>query len=197
MATHSSILAWRNPWTEELGGLQSTGRKESDTTERLHFHLRVLVSVPDTCAVSLNYCGRSFLSPFPARQHLAILATGWACAQGGAGRKTCAAAKGLAVAPTSRWGPRGSGVLPPPEVRGHGAAKEKLCVAASQSWADGAGAALSSLPPDFLLRSRARLQSQAPAAAEGGFGAAPAAGTDGRLEGTMDGLGRGCEGPKG
>ena len=24
MATHSSILAWRIPWTEELGGLQST-----------------------------------------------------------------------------------------------------------------------------------------------------------------------------
>ena len=23
MATHSSILAWRNPWTEEPGGLQS------------------------------------------------------------------------------------------------------------------------------------------------------------------------------
>ena len=39
MATHSSILAWRIPWTEELGGLQSTGRKESDTTERLHFYL--------------------------------------------------------------------------------------------------------------------------------------------------------------
>ena len=36
MATHSSILAWRTPWMEELGGLQSTGRKESDTTERLH-----------------------------------------------------------------------------------------------------------------------------------------------------------------
>ena len=35
MATHSSILAWRIPWTEELGGLQSTGCKESDTTERL------------------------------------------------------------------------------------------------------------------------------------------------------------------
>ena len=27
VATHSSILAWRNPWTEELGGLQSTGWK--------------------------------------------------------------------------------------------------------------------------------------------------------------------------
>ena len=25
MATHSSIPAWRVPWTEELGGLQSTG----------------------------------------------------------------------------------------------------------------------------------------------------------------------------
>ena len=28
MATHSSILAWRIPWTEEPGGLQSVGRKE-------------------------------------------------------------------------------------------------------------------------------------------------------------------------
>ena len=42
MATHSSILAWRILWTEELGGLQSTGRKELDTTERLHFHFRAL-----------------------------------------------------------------------------------------------------------------------------------------------------------
>ena len=37
MATHSSILAWRIPWMEELGVLQSMGHKESDTTERLHF----------------------------------------------------------------------------------------------------------------------------------------------------------------
>ena len=37
VATHSRIIAWRIPWTEELGGLQSTGRKESDTTEQLHF----------------------------------------------------------------------------------------------------------------------------------------------------------------
>ena len=28
MATHSSILAWRIPWTEEFSGLQSMGRKE-------------------------------------------------------------------------------------------------------------------------------------------------------------------------
>ena len=38
LATHSSILAWRISWTEKPGGLQSTGFKESDTTERLHFH---------------------------------------------------------------------------------------------------------------------------------------------------------------
>ena len=29
MATHSSILAWEIPWTEELGGLQSTGLQKS------------------------------------------------------------------------------------------------------------------------------------------------------------------------
>ena len=38
MAPHSSTLAWKIPWTEEPGGLQSTGREESDTTEQLHFH---------------------------------------------------------------------------------------------------------------------------------------------------------------
>ena len=35
MATHSSVLAWRIPWTEEPGGLQSVGRKESDMTGQL------------------------------------------------------------------------------------------------------------------------------------------------------------------
>ena len=33
MTTHSSLLAWEIPWTEELGGLQSMGSQESDTTE--------------------------------------------------------------------------------------------------------------------------------------------------------------------
>ena len=41
MATHSNIFAWRIPWTEEPGGLQSTGHKESDTTEWLHFHFHL------------------------------------------------------------------------------------------------------------------------------------------------------------
>ena len=35
MATHSSILAWKIPWTEETGGLQFAGRKESYMTEQV------------------------------------------------------------------------------------------------------------------------------------------------------------------
>ena len=33
MLAHSSTLAWKIPWTEEPGGLQFIGCKESDTTE--------------------------------------------------------------------------------------------------------------------------------------------------------------------
>ena len=59
MATHSSILSWRSPWTEEPGGLQSWDYKESDTTEQLthththtHTHIlytvcRMLTNIPD------------------------------------------------------------------------------------------------------------------------------------------------------
>ena len=36
MATHSSILAWKLPWTEEPGRLWSRGHKESDMTEHHH-----------------------------------------------------------------------------------------------------------------------------------------------------------------
>ena len=38
MATHSSTLAWKIPWTEEPGRLQSMGLQRSDMTEWLHFH---------------------------------------------------------------------------------------------------------------------------------------------------------------
>ena len=38
MAPHSSTLAWKIPWMEEPGRLQSMGSLESDATERLHFH---------------------------------------------------------------------------------------------------------------------------------------------------------------
>ena len=38
MAPHSSTFAWKIPWMEEPGGLQSMGSLESDMTERLPFH---------------------------------------------------------------------------------------------------------------------------------------------------------------
>ena len=41
MATHSSTLAWKSPWTEKPGRLQSMGHKELDTTEQLHFHFSI------------------------------------------------------------------------------------------------------------------------------------------------------------
>ena len=39
IATHSIILAWRIPWTEEPSRLQSMGSQESDMTQRLN-HLK-------------------------------------------------------------------------------------------------------------------------------------------------------------
>ena len=50
MATHSSTLTWKIPRTEELGaGYFPWGRKESGTTERLHFHFPfiALITVED------------------------------------------------------------------------------------------------------------------------------------------------------
>ena len=35
-ATHSTILVWRNPWTEEPGGLQFMGSKDSDLAYQLN-----------------------------------------------------------------------------------------------------------------------------------------------------------------
>ena len=39
MATHSSILAWEIPWTEEPDGLQSMGLQKSDATNHHHHTL--------------------------------------------------------------------------------------------------------------------------------------------------------------
>ena len=38
IVTHCSLLAWRIPWTEEPGGLQSMGSQKSDVTEHAHIH---------------------------------------------------------------------------------------------------------------------------------------------------------------
>ena len=53
IAAHSSILAWRIPWTEEPGGPQSMGSQKLHTTEKRtqdkrnftsHFHINQIVS---------------------------------------------------------------------------------------------------------------------------------------------------------
>ena len=52
MATHSSILAWKIPWTrEEPGGLQTMGSQESDTTEGLSPKIKAQLS-----GTSLKVC---------------------------------------------------------------------------------------------------------------------------------------------
>ena len=44
MATHTSILAWKVPWTEELVGCSPWGREKSDTTEQVHFTCKEVVN---------------------------------------------------------------------------------------------------------------------------------------------------------
>ena len=45
MATHSSILAWKAPWTEEPGGLQSMG---SQSQTRLNDYTTFLYQIYDS-----------------------------------------------------------------------------------------------------------------------------------------------------
>ena len=45
MAPHSSILAWRIPWTEEPGGLQSIGLQSQTQLKQLSTHTHDLVTI--------------------------------------------------------------------------------------------------------------------------------------------------------
>ena len=56
MVTHSSILAWKVPWTEEPGGLQSWGRTESDTADTAHTPRSELGSNDLQCAGGGPWC---------------------------------------------------------------------------------------------------------------------------------------------
>ena len=76
MATHSSILAWRIPWTEEPGGLQPMGLQRTGSTAGTE-HTRELRSSESLKILQWNRCGRTptsgadcvqwseFLSPLP------------------------------------------------------------------------------------------------------------------------------------
>ena len=44
MATHSSILAWKIPWTEEPGGLQSLGSQKVGFDRETNIHTILLIT---------------------------------------------------------------------------------------------------------------------------------------------------------
>ena len=76
MATHSSTLAWRIPWTEEPGGLQSTG------PQRVGHDWRELA-----CTHSVPIAGDRLMSKTPAllsrnRHEKSILSRGWEISKG-------------------------------------------------------------------------------------------------------------------
>ena len=63
MATHSSILAWRIPWTEEPDR-GPRGRKESDTTEQLHSLTHSIPTYPLISNVKTTHWGKVFFLSF-------------------------------------------------------------------------------------------------------------------------------------
>ena len=68
MASHSSILAWKTPWTEEPGGLQSTGsqrvrRDWSDLSHSCIFITVVLfLSLPNPMLYVTSFCKTCILN---------------------------------------------------------------------------------------------------------------------------------------
>ena len=66
VTTRSSIPVWKIPWTEEPGGLQSRGQKESDTTE--------WPSVQFSSVQSLSHV-RRFVTPWTAARQASLSIT--------------------------------------------------------------------------------------------------------------------------
>ena len=68
MAIHSSILAWRIPWTQKSGRLQSMGSQESDTAEWLNRHHHLVVQWLGLCAPKAG--GLGLIPGQGARAHM-------------------------------------------------------------------------------------------------------------------------------
>ena len=64
MATHSSILAWRIPCTEEPGNLQSMGSQELDTTQGLNHHCVKLLKFVGFSSWESSYASIFLLSSY-------------------------------------------------------------------------------------------------------------------------------------
>ena len=67
MATHSSTLSGKIPWTEEPGRLRSMGHKQSNTTERLHFPPKGLMPYPGLLHPEPRPCSSPLLTHTSSR----------------------------------------------------------------------------------------------------------------------------------
>ena len=56
MSSHSSILTWEIPWTEEPGGLQFMRSQESDMTEHTHVEIMKMRIRANGKLTSLKHC---------------------------------------------------------------------------------------------------------------------------------------------
>ena len=58
ITTHSSILAWRMPWTEEPGGLQFIGSQSQTQLKQLSTHAQTFFSISNIikCTESYGFC---------------------------------------------------------------------------------------------------------------------------------------------
>ena len=77
MATHSSTLAWRIPWTEEPGGLQSVGSQGLIQLSNYHFHF---LSLSPASYPSDHDCVYPFGSQPQFRcRNICLLMSNWNC----------------------------------------------------------------------------------------------------------------------
>ena len=87
MATHSSVLVWRIPWTEEPDGLQSMGSQDSDTTEWLNHNNRkagngtkqwlLLHNQKEACSPPRGQTGHHSVPDWSLKHRLMITPTAW------------------------------------------------------------------------------------------------------------------------
>ena len=73
MATHSSILAWKIPWTEEPGGLQSMGFSRQEYWSGLPFSSQRDLPIPGIEPPSPVLAGRFFTTVPPGKPMLIIV----------------------------------------------------------------------------------------------------------------------------
>ena len=77
MATHSNILAWKFPWTEEPAGYSPWGGNKSDTTKQLGICTHTLGFHPELLNVSVRQAGGTFLGLMKAAPSSAFSKQSW------------------------------------------------------------------------------------------------------------------------